>query len=507
MPRGLALCLVAALWGCGAAAPTVTLPSAPPQRDAAALSQAQEAFYTAADVAGLRAAVDRAREAGPDAAGYHEIAAQLALLEDRPRDAIDHLLSALLDPAADAPTLYMHRLADQHWTLAERQRIEATLAAIRAAHPDPEVRTYAAWMAAHAAHLRADTAGRDAALAEVGFRLPFAVIGPFDNDQGKALDAEQPPERGIDLKAKYPGQRVELSWRVNPPLDPRGKLDLASLLEPSQWQLAYAASAVDVAREGDYELRVSSTDPFKVFVDDVLVFEARSVDQWLFDGFAVPVHLRAGVNRVLIKSAQEKGGWVLVARLTGPGGAALPSDAVKSVAADTPPVSGATPGPTVPVADVLAARVARLAQGARREALTQVWADDMGLRTLSVEHAEAFVRTHPKSLMGRYRLALALWNNQERGRTADLLNTLTAEADGALPTLELKQAYFWQQQKLVQKARELLVRVHQQWPERPGAARALASLLEKEGWHEERCALLEDVARRQPQWPTVQLQL
>lgn len=495
--------LTALLLGCGGAPPGPTLPTAAPERDEAALRAAARDYYTAADPAAMRAAVAAAAKAGPATALHHEIAADLALFEDRPFDALEHLVAALLDPAADAPVIYLHELADLDWTFADRRRLVGLFRTLAAEHPDPETRAFAAWMLAHALHLAGDDAGRDRALAGIGEWLPLAVIGPFENDQGQGFDAEHPPERAIDLGARHPGKLVELTWRTDPPRDPRGKLDLGAIMHPAAWQVAYAAAGVEVREAGRYELRVSSSDPLKVWVNDALVFEGRRLGDWLFDGLVIPVDLRRGSNRVLIKSAQETGSWLLTARLTGPAGAPLAAGAVKPVPADTPYAGDPAVAEAISDEAMIAARITRLPEGPRRDFLQAIWADDMGLRSPAVALAEAFVAAHPTSVRGRYRLAAALWDNAERGRTADLLNALDAEAGDELPFLRLKQARFWRQQKLDQKARAALVALRAARPDRPGATRALADLLEGEGWHEERCAMLADADARWPGWPAI----
>ncbi len=493
--------------GCGGArAPAVTLPVEAPPRDAAKLAAAVEGYYTAPDVKGLRTAVAQAKAAGADTALHHEIAADLARLENRRADHLNHLLAAVHDPAADTPLSSLHALAELSWTLPERARVEATLTALMTQHADPEVRAFAGWMLAHALHMRGDNAGRDAGLARAGFRLDFAIIGTWGNDQGKGFDAELPPEREIDLNQSYPAKRTEARWRTNYVVDPRGKTNLGAILEPTKWRVAYAAAAVEVREAGDYELRVSSADPVKVWVNDALVFEGRRIDTWLFDGLPIPVKLRAGVNRVLVKSAQQTGSWLLVARITRPRGVSVGTGDIKSVAADTPyATNGPAPGKTHTEGTLLARRVKRLGEDSARSAyLHAVWAAGKGLGAPAVDLAEALVKRWPKSLRGRYLLAAALWNNQERGRTADLLNALVAEAGHDLPFLALKQARFWQQQKLEVKARELLVTVREAHPDRPGAIIALADMLRSEGWNEDRCQLLEEADRRWPSWPRVQ---
>lgn len=505
-----AVLLLVLLTGCGASAPpAVTLPGAPPPRDEAALAAAVEAYYTAPTPEAMRGAVEQARVAGPGASLYHEIAADLARFEDRPRDELNHLLSALLDPGADAPVLYLHRLAELNWTLDERARLLPVLAAVRAEHQNPEARAFAAWMHGHALHLGGDAAARDAAVADVGSLLPFALIGPWDNDQGKGFDAEHPPEREIDLRARYAGKLVEIGWRTDYARDPRGKTDLASALEPNQWQIAYAVAAVEVAEGGDYELRVSTSDPVRIWVNQVEVFEGRRLSAWLFDGLVLPVRLRPGVNQVLVKSAQQTGEWLLAARITRPGGEPVPATGLRFVPADTPFADGAAPAADkIDEERLLAARVRRIPEGtARRDFLQTMWAEDMGLTVPAVALAEAFNAAHPDSLRGRYLLALTLWENQERGRTADLLNALVAEFGEALIYLPLQQARFWRQQKLETKARELVAKLRKAHPEHPTPLLVLADILEHEEWHEDRCSALEEANQRWPGWPQVMLEL
>ncbi len=498
------------LIGCGGAPRLTPTPLvATPPKDAAALAAAVDAYYLAEDVVGLRAAVAAAAAAGPDSALHHEVAADLAHLEDRRADELQHLLAAMRDPAADATVTYLHRLAETTWTFAERDRVEQTLASLAVGHPDPEVAAFAGWMLAHSRHLRGDDAGRDAALGTIRHRLRFAIIGSWDNDQGKGFDAEQPPEREVDLQKTYPVRRGQAAWRTDYTLDPRGKLDLAGILDPTNWQVAYAATGVKVKEAGDYELRISTSDPVKVWVNENLVFEGRRLDTWLFDAMPVPVKLRAGQNRILVKSAQQTGGWLLVARLTGPGGAALPDGTLEDTAADLPYATGAE-APSEPWTEesVLEREVGHLPEGSVRRAWFHwQWASRRGLATVAVALGERFVGANPRSLRARFELALSLWNSQERGRTADLLNGLLDQAGAELPLLALKQARFWRQQKLDNKARELLAKTMAAHPERPGALMALAELMQSEGWHEDRCQLLERADARWPGWPDVRRDL
>jgi tetratricopeptide (TPR) repeat protein len=500
------LLLFALIAGCGgASAPALRL-QAPAPTDAAALAGAANDFYRAPDPAGMRAAVEAARTAGPDSALYHELAAELARFEDRERDQVDHLLQGLLDPTGDAPIHLINRLVGLPWTFEERARVDQVMGALRREHPRAPVRAMAAWVASHAAHLEGRTPQQQAALAEVAGQLPLALIGPWDNDQGKGFDAEYPPERELNLKATYLGSRLEVGWRTDYPIDPRGKVHLHSVMEPVKWQVGYAATAVDVKSAGDYELRVSSTDPVKVWVNEVLVFVAPRIRIWTFDGITVPVKLRAGVNRVLIKSAHgADGGWMLVARLTGPEGASLAADAFKPVAADTPMADGERPR-AEPLTEegLLPAAVAGVPDGLRKGVLVSAFAEDIGLNVARVKIAETLAAAFPESLYVRYLKAAALWDNQERGNTSDLLNDLAAKFGDDLILIALKQARFWEQQGLGEKARARLTTLRQAHPDRDGVAYALADMLGEEAWQEERCQILEQLNQRHPAFERVQ---
>ena len=58
----------------------------------------------------------------------------------------------------------------------------------------------------------------------------------------------------------------------------------------------------------------------------------------------------------------------------------------------------------------------------------------------------------------------ALWFNQERGRTADLLSSLDTAVGEALPFVRLRQTRFHFQQGFKQRARERLVPLAKQKP-------------------------------------------
>ena len=508
-PGALSAALLCAplLWtltGCGGApaTPPVHL-QAKAEAPSDALVAAAESYYAAETPEAMRAAVEAAAAAGPERALYHEIAADLAAFEDRHHDALRHLILALQDTGADNAWILLHRLRAMPWTLAERAEVEALCRALMAEHPDHEIRALAAYTLTASAHMRGEQA--DGAL--LGWRPQLALIGTWNNDQGKGFEASLPPERALDPEARYPGQLVEIGWRQSPPTDHRGELPLDNLLTPNTWSIAYAAGAFQ-AQAGQYELRLSTGDPVKVWVDDVLVYQDERLHRQVFDGVVLPVTLAEGPHRVLIKTAQKTQDWTLGVRITAPAGAPVAPGALRRLPLGTIPVAQRPVEQALEPVGQIKARFARLSGGPIRKGVLGVSLQRLiGGRAAAASFAEGLSGVAPKSLSARYALTLALWDNGERGRTADTLAKLLADAGEALPLIALKQARFWRQQKLEEKSRKLLAEVVARHPKAPTAALQLAEIFEDEEWHEDQCQILAGLDEAQPQWPMVRLAL
>ncbi|MCX5758092.1 MAG: hypothetical protein NTU83_06230 [Candidatus Hydrogenedentes bacterium] len=77
------------------------------------------------------------------------------------------------------------------------------------------------------------------------------------------------------------------------------------------------------AHEGDALLQVGSNDGFKCWCNG---HEAGRFDGgrlYVPDQDALKVHLKEGVNTILMKVSQEGGGWAFGVRVTDPGGKPL----------------------------------------------------------------------------------------------------------------------------------------------------------------------------------------
>ncbi len=434
--------------------------------DDAALLKAVEDFYRAGTPGELKAAVAAAATAAPASARFHEIAAELATLEGNDEQNFNHLYAALLDTRDDAPQLHLHKLCALEWSFEQRTRARALLQPLSLAHPDPQVRALAAWHLAYLLNNEGDARGRDEALALIPGEIDFDIVGTWDNDSGKGFDLELPPEQRPDLGEKYSGRSHPLQWRLAPPKDPRGRLDLGAMMSPSRWAIAYAQARVQVKQDGKYLLLLTTSDPLKIWVDGKLTFSLSELQTSAFDHLVVPLKLPRGGHKVLVKSAHRDDVWVLSARLVS--------------APDTqPPLYNLA-------AKVLATSGSPPAQGtARLHHHLVEWAHLGAGGSHTVRFADSFARAFPESLQARLDQTQALWFNQERGRTADLLAALDKEVGDTLPFVRLRQVRFNQQQGMRLKARTQLLELTQAKPGLREGWDLLAEYYRSESWTED----------------------
>ena len=506
------------------AAPTATVDAKPEaqgskedaqsQKDTRTALELAEAFYSAESLDEIEQTVKIMRASWPTHPLRWEIDSLYHKLQLRDQEASELALKALesvteaqptTDEASYAPEFWpLVTRSLSRWPMSDRARNASRLNQLVHRYPDQRVRASIAWSARHISHFSGYEVGYEMSTGALGKLLPLSVIGTWDNDQGKGLDTVYPPEETVDLAQSYQGKLTKISWRSDYPVDQRGKVNLGELLSPDRWQVAYAASAFEVENAIDAEVRLSTTDPVKVWLNGELILSIARVDGWLFDGVTLPVHLRQGTNQLLIKSAQQQGAWMVTARLTSSQGEAL---AYRVVPADTKPtdVSQAkeeakqqTPLSEVGIRQSYLARFRDTAP-ARQAFHALFLLEEMGLDVEQLSFAEEIVQKFPTSLWLRVSLVSALWNSGERGRAADLIADLYQRSQGGTraPYFVALQTRFWKQQRLDVKARKAARELVEAQPELPAAHRLLAKLLSAKGWHQESCQAYYEAERLQ----------
>lgn len=459
--------------------------------DEVALRSAAERFYLAETVAELRQAVDDAVRAGPNSAVAHELSATFAQLNGRETQQVDHLVAALQDVSDDQPLLHLHLLTSLELTMAQRVTVGALLQSLVDEHPSADVRAAAAFHLALMLTWQGDFTRRAQVVKSLEARVPLAWVGTWDNDQGKGFDLELDPETRPDLSETYEGRIGPLTWRRDAPTDPRGQYDLSQLMSPTRWAAAFAQGTIDAPADGTYALHLTTSDPLKVWLDGQLVFSVAQIDRGVLDHLVLPLALKKGPHRVLVKSAHRDGAWYFMARFT-PWPKNLPTTPIENLDA------------------ALAQKVARLdddSSRARRLALLVGWTHLASGGTHTVKQADAFVRVAPRSIVARTWLVDALWYNQERGRTADLLQALDAEVGEALPFVRLRQTRFHLQQGLRQRAREKLLAMTKEHPDIRDGWDQLAETWRSEGWSEDELSAIKGRRARLGPTPEDRLEL
>jgi len=168
---------------------------------------------------------------------------------------------------------------------------------------------------------------------QMGLVTSWMLLGPFDAPGTSGFDQVFPPEKGVDLQARYRMQDgMEHGWQPHHAEHILGDVNLIGVWGPIGEAVGYAYTELDSPREQTAELRCSADDNLTVWLNGEKV---QSRLMWLngsrLDRFRTPVTLRAGKNRLLVKICQGPhhrdpdvpNDWKFVLRFCDPAGAGL----------------------------------------------------------------------------------------------------------------------------------------------------------------------------------------
>ena len=145
--------------------------------------------------------------------------------------------------------------------------------------------------------------------AHFGFITRWQVIGPFDNRDKRGFDVAYPPEKEINLSAKYPGKKGTVSWRDHSTDDDYGMVDMNKAIAKHMGAAGYAYAVLISKQEQTVDLRLNSLCAVKLWLNGKLlasheVYHAGSNDG--FDRYINRVTLRPGKNTILVKCLQNE---------------------------------------------------------------------------------------------------------------------------------------------------------------------------------------------------------
>lgn len=157
-----------------------------------------------------------------------------------------------------------------------------------------------------------------------GYIPEWYMIGPFPNPRESdyvrlGLDSVYAPEMIIDLNTSYTGaEGQEISWeRVNGKNAGYG-MALWSRYNPYEFVVCYALTYIFSPEEDEVPLLFSSDDGSKIFLNDEEIFRFMEVNIAYPDQFEIPLKLKPGWNKLLIKVENNFGGYAFFARLLDP---------------------------------------------------------------------------------------------------------------------------------------------------------------------------------------------
>ncbi len=152
------------------------------------------------------------------------------------------------------------------------------------------------------------------------FLLDWNLIGPFDAPDMDYLATPYPPETEIDLAKSYAGKgNVPVGWR-RVRADATGYVRLNELVTPNVQAVVYALGWLSAPADMAAVMLVGSDDGVRVWINDRLVHSNPAYRGAYPDLDTIPVRLRKGWNKVMLKVLQGDGGWGYYARFADPDG-------------------------------------------------------------------------------------------------------------------------------------------------------------------------------------------
>jgi hypothetical protein len=144
--------------------------------------------------------------------------------------------------------------------------------------------------------------------AHYGFITRWMLIGPFDNTAGVGFGKVYPPETRVDLAAECAGKKdAKLHWIEFTTADTYGTVDLNKAIAKHMGAVGYGFAAVQSPAERRVELRATSNNAVKIFLNGKQVFfreeyhHGTRMDQHVGVGT-----LKPGRNEILIKVCQNE---------------------------------------------------------------------------------------------------------------------------------------------------------------------------------------------------------
>ncbi|MBI3860412.1 MAG: hypothetical protein HY290_00800 [Planctomycetia bacterium] len=154
----------------------------------------------------------------------------------------------------------------------------------------------------------------------LGFITEWNLIGPFDNVNHNGYAATYPPETQIDLDSCYAGKNGDVKWTPFVTSDRYGIVDLNRAIGKMSSAACYAAAEFFSDADRKVELRLGSSNAWKVWVNGRLVAERDkyhldmepaqdSTTTYMraeVDRYRLAARFKSGKNTILLKVCQDE---------------------------------------------------------------------------------------------------------------------------------------------------------------------------------------------------------
>jgi hypothetical protein len=164
------------------------------------------------------------------------------------------------------------------------------------------------------------------------------LLGPFDAPDNDRLATVFPPEKELDLTKTYTGQGGALiRWQaIERPVSADSDLTDEFFVEFHKYfggikynAVAYALVYLHAPRDLEASLAFGSDDGIVIWVNDAEIYRHDVGRAYQPKEEGVPVRLRQGANRLLVKISQGGGMWGFGMHVETPDGEPLPEVTVK----------------------------------------------------------------------------------------------------------------------------------------------------------------------------------
>jgi hypothetical protein len=153
------------------------------------------------------------------------------------------------------------------------------------------------------------------------FIRDWNLVGPFEAADMDDLPTVYPPETETAPAKSYKGKSgASVSWRTFK-ADDTGYVRLDNLIKPNEQAIVYGLAYVWSPDDRDASLLLGSDDGVRVWINGETVHTNPAYRAAEPDLDRVPVRLKKGWNKVLIKVLQGAGGWGFYLRIADPEGA------------------------------------------------------------------------------------------------------------------------------------------------------------------------------------------